>query len=159
MPLARMALYAQGIEVLVAPTWDCGDGWLASMRHIAREGGCWVIGCAAAVQGSDMPADLPGREQMFPNEDEWLCSGDSVVMAPFGGPVAGPLHRERGIVYADLDHSKVTDARRSFDVAGHYNRTDVFCRRKGERYQGGCVLQPIICQLRQNLFMLVNLRF
>ena len=40
MPLARFALYAQGIEVYVAPTWDHGETWLASMRHIAREGRC-----------------------------------------------------------------------------------------------------------------------
>jgi nitrilase len=126
MPLARMALYAEGVEIFIAPTWDCGDGWLASMRHIAREGGCWVIGSAAAVQGRDLPKDLPGREQLFPDDDEWLCNGDSVVMAPFSGPVAGPLHKERGIVYADCDLTKVTNARRSFDVAGHYNRPDVF---------------------------------
>ena len=126
MPLSRMALYAEGVEIMIHPTWDCGDGWLASMRHIAREGGCWVIGNAAPVQGCDMPRDMPGREQLFPDDDEWLCSGDSVVMAPFSGPVAGPLNRERGVLYADCDLSKVVDARRSFDVAGHYNRPDVF---------------------------------
>ncbi|WP_246590114.1 carbon-nitrogen hydrolase family protein [Marinobacterium ramblicola] len=40
MPLARFALYAQDIELYLAPTWDCGETWLASMNHIAREGGC-----------------------------------------------------------------------------------------------------------------------
>lgn len=126
MPLSRMTLYAEGIEIFIAPTWDSGEGWLATLRHIAREGACWVIGCAAAVQGRDIPADLPGRAQLFPDDDEWLCSGDSVVIEPFGGPVAGPLHRQVGIVYADCSLSKVTAARRSFDVSGHYSRPDVF---------------------------------
>ena len=42
MPLARAALYAQGIDLYLAPTWDHGEGWLASMQHIAREARCWV---------------------------------------------------------------------------------------------------------------------
>ena len=59
MPLARYALYAQGMEVLVAPTWDCGETWVASMRHIAREGGCWVIGTATALRGERHPGRFP----------------------------------------------------------------------------------------------------
>jgi nitrilase len=126
MPLARHVLYAEGVELYIAPTWDCGETWLASMRHIAREAGCWVLGCAAAVQARDLPVDLPDRARLYPDDEEWLCSGDSVVMAPAGGPVAGPLHRQRGIVYADCDLDRVADARRSLDPAGHYFRPDVF---------------------------------
>jgi hypothetical protein len=43
---ARYALYAQNIEVFVAPTWDTGERWLSSMRHIATEGGTWEISTA-----------------------------------------------------------------------------------------------------------------
>jgi len=35
MPPARSALYAQGVEIYVAPTYDSGDAWIATMRHIA----------------------------------------------------------------------------------------------------------------------------
>ena len=125
MPLARYALYAQNLEVLIAPTWDCGEAWLASMRHIAREGGCWVVSLATAMEASDVPADFPQREALYPAE-EWLCSGDAVVMEPFGGPVTGPLHREKAVLYADIDPERAARARRSFDVAGHYARPDVF---------------------------------
>ncbi len=45
MPLARYALYSQGVEIYIAPTYDSGDGWLGSLQHIAREGRCWVLGC------------------------------------------------------------------------------------------------------------------
>ena len=30
MPLARYALYAQGVEIYVAPTYDAGDSWVAT---------------------------------------------------------------------------------------------------------------------------------
>ena len=38
MPLARYYLYSQGIDIWVAPTLALGDAWIATMRHIAREG-------------------------------------------------------------------------------------------------------------------------
>lgn len=125
MPLARFALYAQNLEILVAPTWDCGEGWLASMRHIAREGGCWVISLATALHASDIPGDFPQRDTLF-SADEWLCDGDAVVFEPFGGPIAGPLHRKQEVLYAEIDPARAARARRSFDVAGHYARPDIF---------------------------------
>jgi len=125
MPLARYALYAQNIDILVAPTWDCGDGWLASMRHIAREGGCWVVSLATALHTDDLPDDFPDREKLFA-EPGWICDGDAVVMEPSGGPIAGPLHRTRETLYAEIDASKAATARRSLDVAGHYARPDIF---------------------------------
>lgn len=125
MPLARYALYAQNIEVYVAPTWDCGETWLATMRHVAREGGCWVIGLATALQGSDVPASFPSRDSLFKPED-WLCDGDAVIVEPSGKVLAGPLHREKGILYGDIDPAKAARARRSLDVTGHYARPDIF---------------------------------
>jgi nitrilase len=44
MPLARFHLYAQGIDVWVAPTLAQGDGWIATMQHLARENRMFVIG-------------------------------------------------------------------------------------------------------------------
>jgi nitrilase len=126
MPQARLALYAVGIDVLVAPTYDSGDRWIASARHIAREGGCWVLGAGCVLQGRDLPRDLPGRESLFPDDDEWINGGDSVVVSPGGKVVAGPLHEARGMLFAEVDVDRVGSARRSLDVAGHYARPDVF---------------------------------
>ena len=126
MPLARYALYAQRVEIYVAPTWDTGDSWLATMRHIAREAGAWVIGCSTPMQAADVPADLPHRDKLFPDPDEWINDGDAVVHRPFGPAVAGPMHREKGLLFADIDIAAVAAARRSFDAAGHYARPDVF---------------------------------
>ncbi|KQV13606.1 nitrilase [Pseudomonas sp. Root329] len=126
MPLARYSLYAQGVEIYVAPTYDTGEGWISTMRHIALEGRCWVLGSGTALRGSDIPDDFPARAQLFPDPEEWINDGDSVVVSPQGRIVAGPLHREAGILYADIDVALVAPARRALDVTGHYARPDIF---------------------------------
>jgi nitrilase len=126
MPLARYAIYSQGPEIYVAPTWACGEGWLASMSHIAQEGRCWVLGSGTAMRGRDVPESFPERDRLFPDLEEWFNAGDSVIVAPSGEVVAGPLHEEHGILYAECDPARVAGARRTFDVVGHYSRPDVF---------------------------------
>lgn len=126
MPLARFALYAQGVEIYIAPTWDEGDTWIASMQHIAAEGRCWVLGSSNCLQAKDIPADFPMRATLYPDENEWVNPGDSVIVNPTGKIVAGPLHESYGILYADCDPSAAQAARRTLDVAGHYGRPDIF---------------------------------
>jgi nitrilase len=126
MPLARFALFAQGCEIYIAPTWDAGSSWVSTMRHIALEGRCWVLGAGSALRGKDIPADFPQRAKMFPDLDEWFNPGDSVVVAPDGKVVAGPLHEEHGILYADCDPARSAAAKRTLDVTGHYGRPDIF---------------------------------
>jgi len=126
MPLARYALYSQGIEIYIAPTYDSGEGWLGSLQHIAREGCCWVIGCGNLMRGSDIPDDFPEKENLYPDADEWVNPGDSVVIAPGGEVVAGPMSQQAGILYHDIDLEKVSMARRTLDVSGHYSRPDIF---------------------------------
>ena len=126
MPLARYALYAQNLEILIAPTWDCGEEWVASMRHIAREGGCWVIATGTAMQAGDVPKSFPGRERLFGDDGEWLCDGGAVVVRPFGKVAAGPLNREKTVLTCDIDPAAAPRARRSLDVTGHYARPDIF---------------------------------
>lgn len=126
MPLARYALYAQNIDIYCAPTWDSGASWLATMQHIAREGGCWVVGCATSLEASDIPESVIYRDELFPNADEWINPGDAVVYQPFGGALAGPMHKEKGLLVAEVDVSAARASRRKFDVTGHYARPDVF---------------------------------
>lgn len=126
MPLARYTIYSQNVQIYVAPTWDSGPFWLNAMQHIAREGGCWVAGCATALEASDIPADLPCRDLLFPDPEEWINPGDAVVYKPFAGCHVGPMSREKGLLFADLDLSEVATARRRFDATGHYARPDVF---------------------------------
>lgn len=126
MPLARYALYCQGIEVYIAPTYDSGDGWVGSLQHIAREGGCWVVGCGNLLKGSDFPEDFPEKSKLYPDADEWVNPGDSVVIAPGGKIISGPMRKESGILHCDIDLESVGIARRTLDVTGHYSRPDIF---------------------------------
>ncbi len=141
MPLARAALYAQNIDIYVAPTWDSGDTWLATMQHIAREGGCWVVGCATSIEVSDIPDTLPYRDELFPNAGEWINPGDAVVYKPFGGPQAGPMHREKGLLITDIDVDAARSSRRKFDACGHYARPDVFQLTVNRRRQAPVVFE------------------
>ncbi|HUZ70190.1 MAG TPA: carbon-nitrogen hydrolase family protein [Candidatus Saccharimonadales bacterium] len=126
MPLARYALYAEGVEVYVASTWDDGDTWIATMKHIAAEGRCWVLGSGCALRAADVPDTFPGRADVFPDPDEWINPGDSIVVAPGGDIVAGPMHAEQGILFADIEPARAAAERRTLDVTGHYSRPDIF---------------------------------
>jgi len=126
MPLPRFSLFAQGVEIYVAPTWDEGGTWISTMRHIAAEGRCWVLGNGCAMRGKDIPKDFPRRAEIFPDLESWYNPGDSVIVAPGGEIVAGPMHEAHGILYADCDPGVADAARRTLDVAGHYGRPDVF---------------------------------
>ena len=126
MPLARFAIFAQGCEIYIAPTWDEGGTWLSTMRHIALEGRCWVLGNGSSMRGKDIPTDFPDRKRLFPDLESWFNPGDSVIVDPGGTVVAGPLHEKHGILYADCDPARAAAAKRTLDVAGHYGRPDIF---------------------------------
>ena len=126
MPLSRYALYSQGVEIYIAPTYDSGDGWLGTMQHIAREGRCWVICSGVAFTYSDLPDDFPEKDSLYSTDEEWINPGDSVVVAPGGEVLAGPMRMQKGILYADIDAKQATIAKRDLDVTGHYSRPDIF---------------------------------
>jgi nitrilase len=125
MPLARMALYSQGVEVYLAPTADSRDSWQATLRHIACEGRCFVLGCNQYVTKDLYPADLEGVRDLA-GQPEVMCRGGSVIVSPLGEVLAGPLYDREGVLLAELDLAEVVRARFDFDVVGHYARPDVF---------------------------------
>ena len=109
MPLARFYLYSQGVDVWVAPTLAPGDGWIATMQHIAREGRCFVIGANPCVRVDQIPADFPDRERVWPpdpDNPEWVEPGNTVIVDPDGGILAGPARHEETILVAELDLSQ-----------------------------------------------------
>lgn len=126
MPLARYSLYSQGVELYIAPTYDSGDGWIGTLQHIAREGCCWVIGGGVVLTHSDIPADFPEKESLYPSSEEWINPGDSVVIAPGGEIIEGPMRNEKGLLYAEVEPNRVGIAKRALDVSGHYARPDIF---------------------------------
>jgi len=127
MPMARMAMYAQGIDILLAPTWDNSEVWVPTLRHIAKEGRCFVIGSTPCQHGADVSVDLPDRAELYPGgESDWMSKGNSSIVGPNGDLLAGPLVGSPGILIADLDLDRIAASRRQFDPVGHYARPDVF---------------------------------
>lgn len=125
MPLARTAMYEQGTQVYVAPTWDKSPNWITSMQHIAREGGMFVVSACMAVKMDDIPDEYDFKK-LYPEGREWVNIGNSCIVAPNGKIIAGPLEAEEGILYADINLDDIISAKRMFDAVGHYARPDVF---------------------------------
>jgi nitrilase len=120
MPLARAALYQDGVEIYLAPTADDSEEWHDSMKHIARESRAFVLSCCVFQRASSYPHDVP-----LADGDELVGRGGSAILGPDGSYLAGPLWNEEGILYAELDPQQLYKARQRFDPAGHYSRPDL----------------------------------
>jgi len=138
MPLARMALYQQGVEIYLAPTADARDSWQATMRHIALEGRCFVLGCNQFVAKEMYPKDLKNSEELA-NQPEIMCRGGSVIVSPLGDVLAGPLFDREDILFAELDLAEICRGKFDFDVVGHYARPDVFQLRVNKTAQASVI--------------------
>jgi nitrilase len=125
MPLARMALYQKGVEIYLAPTADARERWQSTLRHIALEGRCFVLGCNQFMTKSMYPSDLIEAEGIS-SQPEIFCRGGSAIVSPSGEYLAGPLFDKEGILLADLDLAEAVRGKFDFDVVGHYARPDVF---------------------------------
>ena len=134
MPLARMAMYAKGVEIYLAPTADARDTWHATLRHIACEGRCFVLGCNQFMTKDMYPDDLNISDELA-DQPEILCRGGSAIISPLGEELAGPLYDQEGMLFAELDLAEVPRSKFDFDVVGHYARPDVFQLTVDERPQ------------------------
>ena len=131
MPLLRMTMYSKGIQLYCAPTADQRDSWFASMQHIAREGGCFVLSCNQYALSSDYPDDYAALGTDDP--DRVMSRGGSCIISPLGEVFAGPDYEGETILVADLDLDDIARAKYDFDATGHYARPDVFQLTVNER--------------------------
>ena len=123
MSLARMAIYGKGVEIYIAPTADPREEWVNTMRHIALEGRCFVLGCNQYMKKSMYPEKC----QSLVTEDMGeFCPGGSVIVSPLGKIIEGPLFGKPGALMAALDLEEIAQAKLDFDVNGHYSRDDIF---------------------------------
>jgi nitrilase len=125
MPLARMSMYNKGVELYLAPTADSRETWQATLRHIACEGRCFVLGCNQFITKDMYPNDLREHPELTEQPDI-MCRGGSAIISPLGEVIAGPLYDKEGILYATLDMGEIVRAKVDFDVVGHYSRPDIF---------------------------------
>ncbi|HWX09518.1 MAG TPA: carbon-nitrogen hydrolase family protein [Gaiellaceae bacterium] len=123
MPLARFAIYESGVEIYIASTADDGDAWQSTLIHIARESRAYVVSPCHFQRASAYPDNFALRAEL--DGAGLLGRGGSAILAPDGSYLAGPLYDEEGILYAELDPSRLLAERQRFDPVGHYNRPDV----------------------------------
>ncbi|WP_271766319.1 carbon-nitrogen hydrolase family protein [Aquimarina algiphila] len=123
MPLARMSMYKKGVEIYIAPTADSREEWTSTMKHIALEGRCFVLGCNQFYTKSMYPEKY---QSLVENEPEDMCPGGSIIVSPLGKVIAGPLFNTSGVLVAELDLDEISKSKLDFDVIGHYSRNDIF---------------------------------
>jgi nitrilase len=116
-------MYQQGVEIYIAPTADSRDSWTATMRHIAMEGKCFVLGCNQFFKKSMYPEKY---QALVENEKEEICRGGSIIVGPQGEIIAGPLFDQAGMLVEELDLEKLIANKLDFDGIGHYARKDIF---------------------------------
>ncbi len=128
MPMMRMHMYSQGVQIYCAPTADDLEVWHATMRHIAREGRCFVLGCCQYLTLADCPKDYSIEPDDFiaAGPGTVLMRGGSCIVGPMGDVLAGPSYDSPDILTADLDLDQIPRAKYDLDVVGHYARPDVF---------------------------------
>ena len=130
LPLLRAAMYGKGIEIYCAPTADARDSWLATVRHIAVEGRCFVLSCNQFNRRRDFPNEY--RSEFGEDPETIVCRGGSCIVDPFGAFLAGPNTEGEAILIAEVDLAQIVRGKYDLDVVGHYARPDIFQLRVDE---------------------------
>lgn len=140
MPMLRMAMYAQGIELYCAPTVDDRDTWQTTMRHIALEGRCFVLSAVQYLTRADCPDDYHPVQGDAP--ETVLIRGGSAIYGPLGEEIAAPVYGREAVVVADIDVGAIARGKYDFDAAGHYARPDIFTLHIDRRPRKGVRIEP-----------------
>lgn len=138
-PLARYTLMAQGEQIHIAsypPIWptkvpkEGGNYDLASSIRIRSGAHSFEAKCFTLVSAGFM--DDAMREELGGGSKEILDildntpRGVSMIVDPTGSQIGEHLSDAEGILYADIDISDCVEPKQFHDVAGYYNRFDIF---------------------------------
>ena len=95
-------------------------------RSTAHMLGTFVVS-SNGVNSEDMIADIVVTDDDVTFLRDANKNGGACIVNPAGHVIAGPMEgNQEGILYADVDFASCTRARLVLDVAGHYNRPDVY---------------------------------
>lgn len=125
MPLARYALYAQGLQVSASVWPTATETFLLAARHMAHEGRCFLVVSASVMSKAHLPPDFDLAKEMEPFPDS-LMRGGSAIIGPEGKFLAGPVYDQETILYAEVDLQRCLEEKSTLDVVGHYARPEVF---------------------------------
>lgn len=123
MPLARQTLHDSGEDIHVAVWPTVHEMHQVASRHYAFEGRCFVLAAGSLMRTSALPPDL----ELHPKyQGEWALRGGSMIVAPDGKILTGPIFDCEEIVAAEIDVGRVREESMTLDVTGHYARRDCF---------------------------------
>lgn len=136
MPLLRQSIYAQNVNLYLAPTADARDTWLPLMQTAAFEGRAVVLSCNQCVRQSELPTWVketaqPAATEAALDSDPYLSRGGSCIVSPLGKVLSGPLWEvpeedAASLQIAEVDFEDCLRGRLDLDVAGSYSRNDAF---------------------------------
>lgn len=124
MPQLRIHYYEQLIDIYCTPTVDDREVWQSTIRHIAKEGRCFVVSACQFMTKEDCPSNYPISNNY--TVDNIYINGGSCIINPFGNYVVSPKYGKKDILLAEIDLGMITKAKFDFDIAGHYSRKDIF---------------------------------
>ena len=132
MPMMRMTMYDQGIELYCTPTADDRDTWISTVKHIALEGRCFVFSSCQFFTKGDYPSnfEIPDMEN-----DKLIMKGGSCIISPLGKVLASAGNKKRDIIYSDINLDEIIKGKYDFDVVGHYSRPDIFKLKVNKKFK------------------------
>ena len=123
MPLARQTMHDSGEDIHVAAWPTVHEMHQVASRHYAFEGRCFVLASGSLMRTAALPRDL----EVHPaHRGEWALRGGSMIVAPDGRVLAGPVFEREEIIAAEIDLREVREESMTLDVSGHYARPDCF---------------------------------
>lgn len=123
MPLARMALYQQAMQLHCVLTVDDRETWIPTLRHLAREGRCFVLSSCQYLTQDSYPPEL---RKTLPMQEKPVIRGGSCIIDPMGEIVVQPNYEGEALLFAELDMDDIIRGKYDLDVAGHSARPDIF---------------------------------
>lgn len=130
MPLTRFAMHAKGEQIHVAAWPEVGNPELHrfASRRYAFEGRCFSVCVMGASLTSDLvPSDFELPDALVAADDFAETTGEgTAIFAPDGSVVASARAGDETIVYTDCRLAQIAEEQQALDVAGHYNRPDIF---------------------------------
>lgn len=138
-PLARFSLMAQGEQIHVSsfpPVWPANDPREKGRYDVAEairirvgnhafEGKLFNV-VASSFMDARMRDGIAKGDPDIARILEESPRGVSLIVGPSGSPISELRSEEEGIVYADIDVADCVEPRQLHDVAGYYNRFDIF---------------------------------
>lgn len=123
MPLTRQALHDSGEDIHVAAWPTVHEMHQVASRHYAFEGRCFVLAAGSLIRTASLPKELELHPAV---KGDWALRGGSMIVAPDGKVLAGPVFEKEELLSAELDLRQVREESMTLDVSGHYSRPDSF---------------------------------